>query len=103
MAKRSRKTKVPDTVKEIEREIAREAERQQNTIDDEDAEYFRRADAVREALEGADSYDEMAILTMFLARWLSHIHPDDHEKARKDMYEQLEHEIHEWTKADCDS
>src|SRR5215469_12213092 len=74
-------------------------------MDDEDEqdEFNRRADAVDQALDGAHVHEEMVILTMFLARWLSRIEPESREIAHKDMFATLENDIREWIIAGSDS
>lgn len=69
----------------------------------EQEEFDRLADAVFEALEGAEMFHQMAVLTMFLGRWVCGFDPEHRELARQDMQELLDSAIREWVIAGADA
>jgi hypothetical protein len=83
--------------------MATTTKRLRTKVEGEQEEFDRLADAVFEALEGAEMFDEMAVLTMFLGRWVCGFDPEHRELARQDMQELLDSAIREWVIADADA
>jgi NDP-sugar pyrophosphorylase family protein len=61
------------------------------------------ADQIDALLEDASPEDEMAILTMFLGRWLSRWRPEDYEEARSDILDALDRQAKSWIIQKCDA
>lgn len=70
---------------------------------DDDADFAARADLIAEALDGADEYLQMTLLTMFMGIWLSRWDAEDKRTARRDLIRDIDSQAREWTIAGCDA
>lgn len=70
---------------------------------DEDDDFTWRADAIRDALESADSVTRELLLAMFAARYLVEFVPEDIKKARRGLLREIDRETKEAIIRSCDA
>jgi len=70
---------------------------------DDEADFHRRADAIRDALETADDVTREALLAMFVARYLVGFVPEDLKKARRGLLREIDRETREMIIRNCDA
>lgn len=70
-------------------------------LDEDD--FSWRADAIRDALESADSVTRELLLAMFAARYLVEFVPEDIKKARRGLLREIDRETKEAIIRSCDA
>ena len=72
-------------------------------LDEDQADFNRRADLINEALEDADDATIEVLLTMFAARYLSCFTASERKKARRGFIRCLDEETKECVIRGCDA
>ncbi len=68
-----------------------------------DDDFGWRADMIMQALDGADTYTEQALLSMFLGMWLSCVDAGDRRAARRDTIKDMDAFTKQFVIQACDA